>query len=307
MIIRAINNWVTVRVSCSEYSGLEREVSSWHIPSSAYIYPVFPWSSSVHLSGTAQPTMMNTAIRVRYEGSVNMISVISGNLADMECAVEMFWVQLSSPLSFLLVLISGRLKHFLPWHSIRSAWPLSYSFLPDLLATSLPSSTSPSRPENVSLIFSTSPFIHLSIPPLWPGLQTQHKLTRICWCALKERKQDTGQQGALWKSPFASCTLDPYHYLQSKPLWAVVLLGFLLVLQKFDSNSQSSCVSHMNKPSGSLASLSGSHPRPSLCILVFSEVFKRRTGTESILRRSFQQKAVLSTASLAGLLRLHQC
>lgn len=42
MIIRAINNWVTVRVSCSEYSGLEREVNAQHIPSSAYIYPVFP-------------------------------------------------------------------------------------------------------------------------------------------------------------------------------------------------------------------------------------------------------------------------
>lgn len=113
MIIRAINNWVMVRVSCSEYSGLEREVNSQHTPSSAY--PVFSCSSSVHVSGTAQPTMTSTAVWVRYEGSVNMISAMSGNLANMECAVEMFWVQLSSPLSFLLVLISGLPEAFPSW------------------------------------------------------------------------------------------------------------------------------------------------------------------------------------------------
>lgn len=107
MIIRAINNWVTVRVSCSEYSGQEREVSSQQIPSSAYIYPVFPWSSSIHVSVTAQPTMMNTAIRVRYDISVNMISVISGNLENMECAVEMFWIQLSSSLSYLSLFLGA--------------------------------------------------------------------------------------------------------------------------------------------------------------------------------------------------------
>lgn len=96
MIIRAIYNWVTVRVSCSEYSGLEREVNAQHIPSSAYIYPVFPHSSSSHMSWIAQPTMPSAAVWVRYEGSVVMISAISGNLANMECAVEMLWVHPST-------------------------------------------------------------------------------------------------------------------------------------------------------------------------------------------------------------------
>lgn len=305
MIIRAINNWVTVRVSCSEYSGLEKEVNSQHIPSSASIYPVFPRPSSSHVSWIAQPTMPSSAVWVRYEGSVIMISAISGNLAIMECSIEMLWAHLSTFSPFFFPTWAAWSISFLG--RFRSAWPLSYSILSDFLTASLPSSTSPSRPDNVSLIFSAPlpiSYVPLSIPPLWPGLQMRHKLTRVCWCALKERKRNTGQQGASWKSPLppALWILATTH--TRKPLWAVALLGFLLVLKEFDSHSQTSCVSHTKELSGFLASLSGIHPCPSLCVLVFSEVFKRGTGTECVPRTSFKQKAVPSTVSLEGLLRL---